>query len=123
MGSIHTYDPDGGPALPDLPSIPIGALAVGLCDLLQQAANLPQPTSITIYSVSAGGEELSFQFGRDPASMKAIDRWARRFGTKATTSIHQGKNGPEQWVRTEFAWFGVRVSIFAHIPLSTGEQP
>ena len=43
MTSIHTYDPADGPALPELPPLPIGVLAVGTAELLQQAADLPQP--------------------------------------------------------------------------------
>ena len=45
MTSIHTYDPSHGAALPELPPLPIGVLAVGTADLLQQAADLPQPTT------------------------------------------------------------------------------
>ena len=41
MTSIHTYDPADGPALPALPPLPIGVLAVGTAELLQQAADLP----------------------------------------------------------------------------------
>ena len=42
MTSIHIYDPaTRRPALPDLPPLPIGALAVGLANLLQEAADLP----------------------------------------------------------------------------------
>ena len=48
MTSIHIYDPKDGPALPELPPLPIGALAVGTAELLQQAADLPQPRYITI---------------------------------------------------------------------------
>ena len=43
MTSIHIYDPKDGAALPELPPLPIGVLAVGTADLLQQAADLPQP--------------------------------------------------------------------------------
>ena len=43
MTSIHIYDPSDGAALPELPPLPIGVLAVGTADLLQQAADLPQP--------------------------------------------------------------------------------
>ena len=49
MTSIHIYDPSDGAALPELPPLPIGVLAVGTADLLQQAADLPQPRYIFIY--------------------------------------------------------------------------
>ena len=46
MTSIHAYDPaSAGTAPPELPPMPIGALAVGTAELLQQAADLPAPTS------------------------------------------------------------------------------
>ena len=48
MTSIHTYDLKAGPALPELPPLPIGALAVGTAELLQQAADLPQPSYLTV---------------------------------------------------------------------------
>ena len=41
MTSIRTYDPADGPALPELPPLPIGVLAIAAADLLQQAADLP----------------------------------------------------------------------------------
>ena len=43
MTSIYIYDPSDGTELPELPPLPIGVLAVGTADLLQQAADLPQP--------------------------------------------------------------------------------
>ena len=43
MTSIHIYDPADGAALPELPPLPIGVLVVGTAELLQQAADLPQP--------------------------------------------------------------------------------
>ena len=50
MTSIHIYDPADGAALPELPPLPIGVLVVGTADLLQQAADLPQPRYISISS-------------------------------------------------------------------------
>src|SRR5690348_5661308 len=41
MTSIHIFDPSDGAALPKLPPLPIGVLAVGTAELLQQAADLP----------------------------------------------------------------------------------
>ena len=84
MTSIHTYDPSDGPALPELPPLPIGVLAVGTADLLQQAADLPQPVSIHPQSVTCSSPSR-------PAS--AITRWALRFGSVVTSS-RQGEDGP-----------------------------
>ena len=53
MTSIHIFDPSDGAALPELPPLPIGVLAVGTADLLQQAADLPQPAYVSIYPRSA----------------------------------------------------------------------
>ena len=60
MTSIHIYDPSDGTALPELPPLPIGVLAVGIADLLQQAADLPQPCSVSIYD----HQTISMQFAR-----------------------------------------------------------
>jgi hypothetical protein len=120
MGSIHTYNPDGGPALPELPPISIGALAVGLTDLLGRAGDLPQPGFVGIFS---GSEHISLQFDREPASARTVALWARRFGSAVTEELHEdGRDGPEQWVRTDFDFYGVHVCAYAHIPISTGDQ-
>jgi hypothetical protein len=115
MGSLDTTDPAGGPALPQVPPIPINALAVSLCDLFQRAGDLPAPSSISIFG---GIECMTLQFEPKPASAKAIASWARRFGGAFTSDLHDGDNGPEQWVRTRFDWYGVRVDAFAHIPVT-----
>ena len=95
MTSIHIYDPSDGAALPELPPLPIGVLAVGTADLLQQAADLPQPRYITIYD----HQSVSIQFAPEQASMRAITRWALRFGSVVTSQPHQGQDGPETWHR------------------------
>ena len=48
--------------------------------------------------------------------MRAITRWALRFGSVVTSEPHQGKDGPETWYRTEFDYFGIAVTAYAHIP-------
>ena len=118
MGSLDTTTPTSGPALPELPPIPIGALAVGLCDLFQRAGSLPAPSSLAVYG---GTEAISLQFDPKPASAKAIASWARRFGGVVDISTHTRgtlSGGPERWVNTSFDWYGVRVDAFAHIPLT-----
>jgi hypothetical protein len=112
MTSIRIWDPGDGTALPELPPLPIGVLAVGTADLLQQAADLPQPHYITISSTQA----VDFQFAPEQASVRAITRWALRFGSVVTSDPHQGKNGPETWCRTDFDYFGIAVTAYAHIP-------
>jgi hypothetical protein len=118
MGSLDITNPISGPALPEVPPIPIGALAVGLCDLFQHAGDLPAPSSASIYG---GIECMTLQFEPKPASAKAIASWARRFGgvvdisTKTRGTVSGGR---ERWVKTRFDWYGVDVDAFAHIPLT-----
>ena len=111
MTSIHTYDPDGA-ALPELPPLPIGVLTVGTAELLQQAADLPQPRCIFIYD----GQAVSLQFASEQASVRAVTRWALRFGSVLTSQPGEGKDGPETWHRTEFDYYGIAVRAYAHIP-------
>ena len=115
MTSIHIYDPADGAALPELPPLPIGVLAVGTAELLQQAADLPQPVCVFIYDSQA----VSVQFTKEQASVRAITRWALRFGSVVTSEPHQGKDGPETWYRTDFDYFGIAVTAYAHIPAAT----
>ncbi len=112
MTSIHVFDPSDGLALPELPPLPIGVLAVGTADLLQQATDLPQPVCIFIYDHQA----VSMQFAKEQASIRAITRWALRFGSVVTTQPHQGNDGPETWYRADFDYFGIAVTAYAHIP-------
>jgi hypothetical protein len=112
MTSIYIFDPSDGAALPELPPLPIGVLAVGTADLLQQAADLPQPRYLTI-SVT---QRVDFLFAPEQASVRAITRWALRFGSVVTSEPHQGQDGPETWYRTDFDYFGIGVSAYAHIP-------
>ena len=111
MTVIRIHDKDGT-ALPELPPASITILAVGTADLLQQAADLPQPGSIFIYDHQC----ISLQFAKEQASVRAITRWALRFGSVVTSDPHQGKDGPETWHRTEFDYFGIAVTVYAHVP-------
>ena len=112
MTSIHTYDPADGSAPPELPPLPIGALAAGTAELLQQAADLPQPGCIFIYDHQA----VSIQFAPEQASIAAVSRWAHRFGSIMTSQPHQGNDGPETWYRTDFDYYGIAVAAYAHVP-------
>jgi hypothetical protein len=113
MTSIRTYDPArAGTALPELPPMPIGALAVGAAELLQQAADLPAPTSVTLYDHDA----ISVQFARHTDSIRAITGWARRFGSVTTSHPGQIESGTGTWYRTDFDYYGIAVHAFAFIP-------
>src|SRR5512142_3144206 len=113
MTSIHIYDPSDGAALPALPPLPVGALAVGTAELLQQAADLPEPRAVFIYQ---RGQAVSFQFAPEQASMRAITRWALRFGSVVTSEPDQGEDGPGTWHRAEFDYFGIAITAYARIP-------
>jgi len=101
-----------GEAVPELPPMPIGALAVGTAELLQQAADLPAPTSVTMYNHDA----ISIQFARDKDSIRAITRWAARFGSVATSSPGKVESDTGTWHTTDIDYYGIAVHAFAFIP-------
>jgi hypothetical protein len=113
MTSISTYDPaSAGAAPPELPPMPIGALAVGTAELLQQAASLPAPTSVTLYD----HQSVSVQFARHKDSIRAITGWACRFGSITTSHPGQVESATGTWYRTDFDYYGIAVHAFAFIP-------
>jgi len=121
MTSIHVFDPDDGAELPELPPLSISILVLGAADLLQQAADLPQPNYLFIYQ---SGQAVSFQFAPEQASVRAITRWALRFGSVITSQPGEGRNGPETWHRADFDYAGIAVTAYAHIPAApaAGQQ-
>jgi len=48
--------------------------------------------------------------------VKAITRWARRFGGVVITETRQGQDGPETWCTAKFSYYGVTVKAYARIP-------
>ena len=113
MTTIRTYDPArAGTALPDLPPMPIGAVAVGAAELLQQAASLPAPTSVTLWD----HDSISLQFAKHEDSIRAITGWARRFGSVATSRPGQIDADTGTWHMTDFDYYGIAVHAFAFIP-------
>ena len=118
MTSINVYDPaTAGTALPELPPMPIGALAVGAAELLQQAADLPAPTCVTLYNHDA----ITVQFAGHKASIRAITQWARRFGSVTTSRPGQIESATGTWHTTDFDYYGIAVHAFAFIPAATGQ--
>ena len=73
----------------DLPPPPIGVLVVGTVNLLQEAADLPQPRAINVYDE----QHISLHFDADPASLRAITRWALRFGGVLISEPHHDETG------------------------------
>ncbi len=115
MTSIRTYDPSDTPALPELAPLPIGVLAVGTAELLQQAADLPQPVYITVHET----RHVDLLFASVQASVRSVTRWALRFGGVMISTPGMGKDGTETWYRTEFDYYGIAVLAYAHIPATT----
>lgn len=112
MTSTRTYDPDMSPELPEFPPLPIDGLVAGALNLLQEAASLPQPGHVSIDDT----QHISLMFDYEPASLKAVTRWALRFGGTVTSEPHDTPCGPQIWCRTKFTYYGVDVTVFAHIP-------
>jgi hypothetical protein len=115
--TLHDYTP--GPPVPDLPVLPIGALVVGTENLLQQAADLPQPRAITIYDEQL----LSLQFDPCPPSLRAITRWALRFGGVLISEPHRCHEGTFTFCHTEFGYYGVAVTAWSLIPAPEDPGP
>jgi hypothetical protein len=110
MTTTSTHPTRTSPALPELP---ISVTAVGVAELLGQAADLPQPICIFIYDHQA----VSMQFAKQQASVQAVTRWAARFRSDVTSEPVKGEDGAaEMWHRTEFDYYGIAVAAYAHIP-------
>ena len=116
MGSLHSYDPGGVPAVPDLPPINIGALAVGLTDLLKKADGLVLPRYA---SISESGQEFALQFAPVADSTPVLIAWAHRFG--GVISSHVCEPVPDRWhlhITFTFEFYGVTVEAYAFIPVT-----
>ena len=98
MTSTRTYDLKDGPALPELPPLPIGVLVVGTAELLQQAADLPQPIYLTVSDT----QSVDLLFAPEQASVRALTRWAARFGSVMTSQPGKGTDGTETWYQDRF---------------------
>ena len=121
MGSLRPYNLDG-PVLPDLPPIPIGELAVGLRDLLEQAGGLAMPHFVAIHERS---QSFGLQFAPVRASLTAVASWALRFGAVVVSEPceHQGQQCT--YARAAFDYFGVSVTAYTFVPVTetgTGQQ-
>ena len=111
MTSIHIHDPASA-ALPELPPLPIGHLTAGAAELLQQAADLPQPRCISIYDNQA----ISLQFAPEQAGVRAVTRWALRFGTVLVSQPADTEDGPKVYHRADFEFYGIEVTLYTMIP-------
>jgi hypothetical protein len=110
MTTIYIYDPKAFDQ--PLPDLPIGALAVAAVNLLDQAADLPQPGEVNVSDL----QRIDLQFDPAPSTTRAITQWALRFGGVLSSEDHDTCNGPQTWVRAKFDYYGVAVTAYAHIP-------
>ena len=55
-------------------------------------------------------------FASAQASVRAITRWAARFGSVMTSQPGKGTDGTETWYRTDFGYYGLDRHGLRHIP-------
>ena len=114
MTSIHAYDQTALTAtLAELPPLPMAALTIGVYNLLQDGANLPQPCYV---SVSQTSQQIDLQFPGKQPSRRAIGQWAHRFGSAVTTDPHQDERGQFTRIAATFGYYGLTVTAYAYIP-------
>lgn len=117
MTTLHSYNPkDPAAALPELPLLPIGSLVVGALNLLNAAVDLPRPVSLTVCDDQA----IICQFDEDPASLRAITRWALRFGGVLVSEPHHDEHGMVTFCHAEFSYYGVEITVYAFLPAPPG---
>ena len=110
MTSINTYDPARFPEWWADPPLPIVALVVGTLNLLEEAADLPQPVYVTVSST----QSLDFQFADDKASFGALAQWLDVFGgTIAANDIRREDGTPARLCRVTFTYHGVPAEAYA----------
>jgi hypothetical protein len=115
----YPFDPANGPAVPDLPPISIGALAIGLDDLFGRAEGLVLPRTVLINETA---QEFLLAFASDPDSLKVITSWAVRFGGVVESHICDAPGTPHRHTSVTFDYFGVQVDAYAFIPLPAQES-
>jgi hypothetical protein len=99
-------------ALAELPPLPMAALMIGVYNLLQDGADLPQPCFV---AVSETGQQIDLQFPGEPPSKRAITAWARRFGSTVSTHPHHDGRGVFLRVTAKFGYYGLAVKAYAYI--------
>jgi hypothetical protein len=85
----------------------LAAFAVGLL-----VEDLPEPN---YFSVSAAGQEISFQFGDTPDSFRALAQWAERFGGTVIGCPHTRDGQQSVHCQVKFDEDGVKVEAYAFI--------
>jgi hypothetical protein len=120
MGKLYPFDPNSGPAVPDLPPISIGALAVGLTDLLGRAGGLVLPRHVII---TESAQEFALQFAPVTDSARVITSWATRFGGVVDAHTCEPAPGqPHRHITLTFDYYGVTVEAYTFIPVTRQEK-
>lgn len=117
---LYPYDPGDVPAVPDIPPISVGALAVGLTDLFGRAEGLVLPRTVVINETA---QEFLLAFAFDPDSAKVITSWAIRFGGVVDSHVCDAPGSPHRHICLTFDYFGVQVDAYTFIPLTGQENP
>ena len=99
--------------LAELPPLPMAALMIGVYNLLQDGADLPQPCHV---DVSEARQSIDMQFPGTQPGKRAITGWARRFGSSVSTNPHHDGRGVFLRVTTKFGYYGLTVKAYAYIP-------
>jgi hypothetical protein len=116
MGTAPSIGQAGIPAAPELPSISIAALAVGLSDLLRAADGLGLPHMAIIHEST---RHYSLQFAPEHASLKALARWAHRFGGVLVSENRLNANHQAcTYAGVSFDYSGVEVGAYAYVPIT-----
>jgi hypothetical protein len=114
MTSIDLHDQtDLNKALAEPPPLPMAALMIGACNLLQEGADLPQPCHI---AVSEAGQQIDLQFPGEQPSTRAITKWARRHGAVVHKRPHHDGRGVFTRVTATFGYYGLTVKTYTYIP-------
>jgi hypothetical protein len=117
MTSIHAYDPTAlNTTLAELPPLPMAALMIGVYNLLQEGADLPQPCYL---SVSQTSQQIDLQFPGKQPSLRAITGWAHRFGSVVSKHPHHDGHGQFTRVTATFGYYGLAVTTYAYIPAAS----
>jgi hypothetical protein len=94
------------------PELHTGSLARDLAELLWEASNLPQPSSVTVYG---SHDHITLHFESDPSSYASVAQWAARFGGTVENRPITHDGHPSVICRTEWTTHGVEITAFALI--------
>jgi hypothetical protein len=101
----------------------MGTLTAVITVLFAEAADLPDPESVTVWGILNGHvhDNLSLHFAPIEASTEAVALWALRFGGVVQSHMDDYQGTPTLWVRADFTYQEfLGVTAFAAIPRPEG---